>query len=134
MKSHERRKPCGNCPFRKEAPLAYWHPTMYQMLADIEQREHEFGRASVFGCHKDRQGPSETQEYCVGWLLNQRERGVPNLALRIGLMIGDDSEAATEQFNECEPDGEMYETVAELVESNLDRDRVLHPERYEEGF
>lgn len=130
MKSHERRKPCGNCPFRKEAPLAYWHPTMYLMLTRIERQEEQLGQASVFGCHKDRHEAPEKQEYCIGWLLNQRERGVPNLALRISLAMNEHHEAACAQFNECEPDGEMYESVEELVQVNLARDRELHPERY----
>lgn len=128
MKSHKRRTPCGNCPFRKDAPLAYWHPSMYTMLADQEQREADIASAHVFACHKDRHGPPDEQEYCVGWLLNQRARGVPNLALRLGLMT---SEPASAQFNECEPDGEMYDTVGELVEANLTRDRELYPERYD---
>lgn len=124
----ERRKPCPNCPFRKDAKLAYWHPTMYLMLQRIEKTEHDLEGMRTFGCHKDRHGPREDIEPCVGWLLNQRERGVPNLALRILLATNDE---ALKQFEECEADGEVYETVTELVEANLDRDRILNPERYD---
>ncbi len=130
MQSHKRREPCGNCPFLKSAPLAHWHPTMYQLLASIEQGEGEVGSNRVFGCHKDVQCDPDEREYCVGWLLNQRAQGVPNIALRIALMVGDHSEAAVLQFNEC-TSGDVYKTVAELVAANLAHDKVLNPERYE---
>jgi len=122
-----RRKPCPNCPFRKDAKLAYWHPTMYLMLRDIEVAEGDFFSARSFGCHQDRHKPKKEVEPCVGWLLNQREHRVPNIALRLTLMTKPEVLA---QFEESEADGELYETVDELVQTNLDQDRLLFPERY----
>lgn len=124
-----RRKPCPNCPFRKDAKLAYWHPEMYLMLQDIERTEGDVATGmKTFGCHQDRHGPPKAVEPCVGWLLNQRENGIPNLGLRLLLAMRPE---AGKQFEECEPDGDMYETVTELVDENLAVDRVLNPYRYD---
>ena len=125
---YERRKPCGNCPFRCDVPLAHWHPAMYLMLRRIERTQEDLG-TSTFGCHKDKGEPPERVEPCIGWLLNQRENGVHHIRLRIALAMSPD---AAEQFMECEPDGEMFDTVEELVEANLARDREMNPHRYHE--
>lgn len=125
---YDRRKPCGNCPFKRDVPLAYWHPTMYLMLRRIGATEESF-EGSTFGCHKDKNEPPERVEPCVGWLLNQRENGVRNLRLRISLAM---SPGAAEQFTECEPDGPTYDSIEELVEVNLERDREMNPHRYHE--
>lgn len=102
---------------------------MYEMLAALEKKEHDVQTMRVFGCHKDRHGDPDEQEYCVGWLLYQRKRGVPNLALRLALIMND---SALIQFREAHvEDDELYETITELVQANLARDQELHPERYE---
>lgn len=125
QRTYKRRKPCGNCPFRKEAPLAYWHPTMYEMLERMERAEGDPAHSSLFACHKDRGIPKP--ELCVGWLLDQRRKHVPSLALRLNLIR---SEEATDQFMEAEPDGEMHASVSELVLANREADMLLFPERY----
>lgn len=129
MAKYERREPCGNCPFRKDAPLAYWDPREYLMLAENERIEGDIMQAESFGCHKDRQVAPEDRQPCVGWLIHQREHGVPNLRLRHRLIT---SEQAAAQFTEARlPEGvELYDSINELVESNIQHDRVLHPERY----
>lgn len=126
----DRRHPCGNCPFRQDAPLAYWHPTMYQMLADLAKREEDV-HAGVFGCHKDRALPPIERGMCVGWLLDQRARDTPSLSLRLALLRG--GAAAQSQYREAERSGETWSSIDELVEMNLNRDRELNPERYGEG-
>ena len=132
MNKHQRREPCGNCPFRKDAPLAYWHPSQYQMLADIERTEGDPDVRRIFACHKDRTKPPEEREYCVGWLINQRDNGIPNLALRMALMFGPNTEALGKQLDESHPpEGvDLYASVTELVRLNIDRDQELNPHRY----
>lgn len=125
-----RRAPCPNCPFRKDVKLAHWHPSMYLMLQHIEKTEGNPFETRTFGCHKDRHEPKEEHEYCVGWIINQREKGVPSIALR--LVLSQYQDPAIEQYEESEPDGELYETIEELVEANLERDRKLNPQRYDE--
>lgn len=112
----ERRKPCPNCPFRKDAKLAYWAPGEYLMIRDLDAKQGNIESQTVFGCHKDRHGPREDQEVCIGWMLYQRANGIPSIALRLKLMR--EPECA-KQYNEAEADGEMYETIDELVETNL---------------
>ena len=132
---YERREPCPNCPFRTDAPLAYWAPEEYVRLADLERVEGQPESATAsFGCHKDRHGPVEDRQYCVGWLVHQRERGVPSIALRFALVASRDREAVVEQFEQAKvPDGvALYPSVQDLVAANLRRDRVIHPERYED--
>lgn len=122
----ERRRPCGNCPFRKEAPIAHWDPREYLRLERIERLEGNPGQGG-FACHKDRTKPYADREMCIGWLLDQKRKGMPAIALRVILI---DNPEAISQYEECEPDGEMYSSVSELVRTNLARDKELHPERY----
>ena len=128
----ERREPCGNCPFRRSAPLAHWAPDHYVMLRDIQRDERDFGYSLIFACHKDDGRPSSDQGLCVGWMLDQRRRGVPSLALRMELAIGEDADALAVQLEKINGDADCYETVEDLVRVNLVRDRELHPLRYEE--
>ena len=128
---NERRKPCGNCPFRKEAPLAHWHPEEYLMLSRLERTEGDFSTSATFGCHKDVNEPPPEREPCVGWLLHQRENGVPSIQLRLKLAMVPEALA---QFNESEPAGPQYETIAEFVRLNIERDMELNPQRYEDEY
>lgn len=127
MNDAERREPCGNCPFRRSAPLAYWHPDEYRRLLDIKSRE-DGGHGSVFNCHKDRQKPPGERGLCVGWLLDQRRRGIPSIALRIRLIGRPD---LVQQLEEIRGEEDCYSSVEETVAANLKRDRVLNPHRYE---
>lgn len=126
---HERRKPCPNCPFRKEAALAHWHPSEYLMLARLQRTEGNFEMSGTFGCHKDESEPLPDREPCVGWLIHQRENGVPSIALRLKLSMKPEALA---QFEECVEDGDQYESIAELVRLNIERDQELNPQRYED--
>lgn len=119
-----RREPCGNCPFLKSAPLAYWHPDEYRRLLDL--RGQEAGRS--FGCHKDRHGPVEDQQMCVGWLLWQRRNRVPSISLRVCLIR---NKSEMRRFKEMVGDEQCYHSISELVADNLAADRKLHPERHE---
>ncbi|MCB1282560.1 MAG: hypothetical protein KDB18_13640, partial [Salinibacterium sp.] len=84
--AEHRREPCSNCPFRRSARLAHWHPTEYIKLHQMEKSEGQFGESGLFNCHKDRSKPANERQLCVGWLQDQRRKGVPSLALRLKLI------------------------------------------------
>lgn len=122
---YARREPCGNCPFRKSAPLAHWDPAEYKKLAAIEAREDGAG-ATSFGCHKDRHRPAAEVGACVGWLLDQRRTGVRSIALRLRLMA---EPRLMAQFEEATGDEDCYESVSDLVAVNLAADRMKRRRR-----
>jgi len=105
----EQKKPCASCPFRKDATRAMWVPGHYQMLLDGDQ---PFGH--LFGCHKYRH--QEQKHYCAGWMLDQRERGFPNLTLRLDLVS---REVAVEVIDAYHDGGhELFESIEELAAYN----------------
>lgn len=104
------REPCGNCPYRKDAPLGLWHPENLDRLA---QSEREM-MGATYGCHATIKAPDPS--VCAGWLLMQKEHGVPSIALRLCLMQDDEALACFEAVT----DGghELYESVQEMIEAN----------------
>jgi len=100
------KTPCGNCPYRKDAPNAYWSIEEFQKVLDAEQSE----LGSVFLCHK------QNGSICVGFLMNQHERDLPSIALRIALI----KEKPTREYLEslfC--NSERFETIEEMCETNF---------------
>lgn len=67
------RTPCGDCPYRKDSPPRMWHPEEFRGL--LRSEREVMGR--VYLCHKQNGRP------CIGWVLDQRERNYPSLALRL---------------------------------------------------
>lgn len=102
--------PCGSCPYRKDAPLGLWHPAEFDNLARTER--DQFG--AVFACHGTAKKP--TRSVCAGWLLAQREAGVPSIALRMRLM----RDPRAVQAMEAVTDGghELYPSVDAMIEAN----------------
>lgn len=119
---HASTSPCANCPFLKTAPLALWDRDEYLKLSDMEEREGDPSVSSMFMCHKGGRLPVKEREPCVGWLLNQRSRNVPSIALRLALGF---SEEMQSQFEQLEGLERCYETVAELVKINLAADDTM---------
>ena len=54
-------RPCGNCPWRKDAPREYWDPEHFQEIA-VNCRDD--GHHSM-ACHKT---TKERLLVCAGWL------------------------------------------------------------------
>lgn len=73
------RKPCGDCPYRKDAPLKLWHREEFEKLLASENTQ--FG--SIYGCHK------QNGQGCVGWLLDQLRRNCPSISLRLAAIRDD---------------------------------------------
>lgn len=108
--SFDTPSPCGSCPYRKDAPLGLWHPSEFDNLARTERGQ--FG--TVFACHATAKKP--TQSVCAGWLIAQREGGVPSLALRIRLLL--DPEALRAMDAVTNGGHELYPSVDAMIEAN----------------
>lgn len=65
--------PCGDCPYRRDAPLGHWSP---EEFIELERSDMD-PTSPMYGCHK------KDGTLCRGWLMDQRERDVPNLSLRM---------------------------------------------------
>ena len=83
MRAHPIR-PCANCPYRLDAPRRHWHREEFEKV--LEAESSQFG--STFACHKHVVLPAARRGVCAGWLLDQRRRGLPSIALRL-LLIQD---------------------------------------------
>ena len=104
------REPCGSCPYRRDAKLGLWHPSEFENLLEAEERP----LGATFGCH----GTIKHDEpsVCIGWLLDQKRRDLPSIALRIRLA---ESPAAVDCLKEASDGGhELYESIEEMVEAN----------------
>lgn len=102
-------KPCAACPYRKDAPRGFWDPSHF---ADVVAQDRDFGHA--FGCHL---GPVDgKQDSCIGWLADQKRRGVPNLGTRMRLCMVPDELARFERIDEDDPN--LYPTIAAMVRAN----------------
>jgi len=99
------KTPCGNCPYRKDAPLQLWKKEEFENLAHSE--EQLFGR--VYNCHKN------NGTRCVGWLMMQDKNGFPNLTLRIDLTK---FKVDREHLDSLHCRSEMYASIPEMIKAN----------------
>ena len=90
----------------------YWIRDHYEML----QRSEVSIPGIIFSCHKYRERPQDEQQVCAGWLHDQRERGVPSIALRMALSQNDDALNALETVEDGGLD--LY-TLVEACEKNI---------------
>lgn len=102
----ERKQPCNNCPYRKDAPLAYW--SIQEFINLIEHDKQEFG--GVFQCHK------KDDHVCVGWLMDQDKRGLPSIALRIRLMH---DKVTREYLDSLRSPSKLYKGIKEMCIANF---------------
>lgn len=75
MTTFKKKSPCGNCPYRMDAPLRHWNIEEFKDL--LANEDTQFG--TVYGCHK------KDNSVCIGWLMNQDENRFPSIALRMTL-------------------------------------------------
>lgn len=105
------REPCGSCPYRKDAPLGLWHPSEFDRLVATDQSQV----GSLFGCHATIK--KEHPSVCAGWLLDQRERGIPSLMLRVALMR--ERKEAGGCLEQVSSGGHpLYKSIAAMVAAN----------------
>jgi len=103
------REPCASCPYRTDARPEFWHPAEFVRLLDTERSQ----LGVVYGCHEYRKRPNEAR-VCIGWLLNQRDRGCPSIMLRLALR----DPAAAACLNEAHSPVPLYDSVEEMCSVN----------------
>jgi hypothetical protein len=100
------KSPCGNCPYRKDAPRQLWAKEEFEGL--LKNESSQFG--AVYKCHK------QNGSACIGWLINQRDRNLPSIALRISLMKNNVTPEYLESLKSTKP---MFKTVQAMVRANF---------------
>jgi hypothetical protein len=79
--------PCENCPYRIAAPRQHWHRSEFENVLRSERSPI----GSTFACHKQADLDPDKRGWCAGWLLDQKKRGVPSVALRVLLATSRDA-------------------------------------------
>lgn len=97
--------PCNNCPYRKDAPREHWHPEEFKKLL---QNDHEWG--PPYGCHK------QNGSVCVGWLMDQCDRGFPSLPLRL-LMI--QKKVTADFLDTLHCSVPRFKSIKEMIKANF---------------
>ena len=97
-----RKRPCPDCPWRRDAPLGHFPPEAFERLAD---GSHDMSRR-LFQCHDT---ADDVPLVCAGFL----ERGADhNLSVRIAYSMGDLER--TDRSGGCD----MYEGFSEMAVAN----------------
>lgn len=110
--------PCEKCPYRRDAPIGLWAREEFERL--LESDVDTLG--VMYGCHKG------NGHFCAGWLLDQRARDFPSVALRARKAI--DRELAVGLRRLHAGGHELYDSVEEMCAANGARP----PERLEERY
>ena len=114
------RKPCDNCPWRRDAPRNYWDP---QHFIDIWNRCQGDGMNMML-CHKSSALPEEKRGslICQGWI---RVMGFESIGVRIASMKGYITVEETEDLE----GHDLFKTFAEMLRAN--RIKIPRVPRYE---
>ncbi len=105
------KEPCTTCPYRRDSKIALWTEEEYKKLLANDANELT---GAVFGCHQTRK--SDEWSVCGGWLLDQINRGLPSIQLRMQLIRSNAARACVENIS----DGgrELYGSIKEMVRAN----------------
>lgn len=106
----DKREPCASCPYRTDAPLELWSPEEFERL--LRNDRDQMG--VIYGCHEFNKRREDAQ-VCVGWLINQRERNVPSIALRLKLL---GSPEASDCMAEASSPAPLFKSIEEMCEAN----------------
>ena len=119
----EIRQPCKSCPYRRDVRLGFWQGIEFKDL--LAHDSNQFG--NMFGCHEGNKKPVEDRDFCAGWVLDQKRRGIPNLQFRLAVI--QDSKVGT-MLNEITDGGhELYDSIREMAEANFEAEARLLRER-----
>lgn len=99
-------QPCGNCPYRTDAPLKHWHKEEFRKV--VESEADYMG--STFLCHK------QNGSMCIGWLMKQDERNLPSLMLRISLSKHNVTREYLDSLHTPKP---LYKTTEDMIKANF---------------
>lgn len=75
------RKPCNDCPWRRDAPPGYWHPDHFASIS----RNCRADGLGIMHCHKSARLPREERLVCQGWV---RSEGFNAIGVRLAAMAG----------------------------------------------
>jgi Family of unknown function (DUF6283) len=98
------KKPCDNCPWRRDALPGYWDP---QHFRDIWQSCQDDGQALML-CHKSKPG-EKVNIPCAGYVIVV---GYESIGVRIATTLG---RLNPEEYKTDEP---LYETFEEMMDAN----------------
>ena len=103
------RRPCANCPWRVDAPRAYWDP---QHFTDIWRNCKGDGTASML-CHKATTLPEGERKSvpCQGWI---RVMGFDAIGVRLLVMQG----KATLEEVEDHDGPELFPSFTSMMRAN----------------
>lgn len=108
-----KRKPCNNCPYRRDAPTEFWHREEFEKLLESDADPLN---GHLFACHKSIDILPEDRPACIGWLLDQRKRGLPSIQLRLKLMR---DPVLLEVLEQATDDGlDLFDSIEEMCAAN----------------
>jgi Family of unknown function (DUF6283) len=110
------KKPCNNCPWRRDAPREHWDP---QHFRDIWTNCQDDGMNSML-CHKATALPAEERNglVCQGWI---RVMGCNAIGVRIASMTG---KVSLEEIEDREG-LDLFDSFEDMLRAN----RVKLPKR-----
>lgn len=106
---YDRREPCAQCPYRTDAPLAKWDATHFADL--LKSDAAPYGLGTGFACHNN------DGNVCIGWALDQRDRGFPSNTLRLSMRFH--PELAEQVLEATDGGHERYPSIRAMCDANF---------------
>lgn len=100
-----RTQPCNNCPYRKDAPRRHWSAEEFKDLLKNDKLEY----GTTYGCHK------KDGHVCVGWLIDQDNRNLPSIMLRLSLSKNNVTRKYMDRLHCKSP---MFKSIKEMAKAN----------------
>lgn len=107
-----RDHPCRSCPYRVDVRREHWHR---QEFIDLLAHDQD-PIGTVYGCHEGIKLAPVDRSLCIGWLIDQRERNVPSIRLRMLLMTNKDACALLEKAHDG--GAKLYPSVQAMCRAN----------------
>jgi hypothetical protein len=106
------KEPCASCPYRRDAPLQLWAREEFVRLLETDAEPFP---GALYACHGT--GKLPQKRVCGGWLLDQKRRGCPSIALRLSLLSDDTAVVCLETIT----DGghPLYDSIEDMVDANF---------------
>jgi hypothetical protein len=97
--------PCNSCPYRMDAPLQLWDKAEFEDL--LASEKDYIGK--LYQCHKN------NGTVCRGWLIDQDNRRLPSIALRMQLSK---ENITREYLDKLHCKAPLYGSIEEMVKAN----------------
>lgn len=104
------KRPCGSCPYRRDAPSGLWDVFEYSKLPEFDA-ETPFQPPSVFMCHQ------RNRRLCAGWVAVHDM--YESLGLRIASLSGEIGKEDLDATLEFETDVPLFASGAEAAKNGL---------------